>query len=110
MYVHISTSSKFSGQGEVLLIAGGASKDANNQPVLDPSVSTFDGQAWSSGSVAAMPDLVMGNCIARLDSHRLLSIGGTKNGLSPTTKTNFFDAHKNVWTVGPELNKARYLF
>jgi len=88
---------------ELLFLAGspGRAKRRIN------SVETFDGTVWDNEQFDELPEVLSGNCIVKVNSSVLLSIGGIDRNYTPTNSTYFFDAHINRWLSGPSINTPR---
>jgi len=98
-----SATLKVADEKEVLILAGGADKSK----IILKSVESFNGTVWDNQQFEDLPEAVSGNCIVKINSSVLLSIGGVGENSTPTKSTFFFDAHVNKWTPGPSINIPR---
>lgn len=96
---------KIDDKKEVLVIAGGVDE---TETETFRKVETFDGIVWGNQSIANLPEAVSYSCMVKINSSRLLSIGGLGKSLnSYSGKTYFYDLRSNKWTTGPAIKTAR---
>jgi hypothetical protein len=70
---------------------------------------SFDGFNWNQTKFSNLPEPISINCVAKINSTTLMSIGGSKYDLSSkyTGETNFFNVIQNKWVAGPQLTIPR---
>jgi hypothetical protein len=85
---------------EMMIISGGY------QETFSSSVYSLSyNGSWTNQTLSSLPYAIASHCMVRITDTVLMVIGGYNWG--STSQTFLFDAIKNTWTLGPELNTPR---
>ena len=70
-------------------------------------VEAFDGVSWSKSSISGMPVSLWEQCLVKINTTTVLSVGGVTDRGQVSRETFFYDLISDNWSPGPALNEAR---